>query len=320
MLNRFISLCLLIGFCSGATENAKSAFRGIQIPTSKLSVTRISKNGQREVISDENEVRRVLCSKKVVSRLTHCPASPSSDATAHAGEAVKEPMYPGTKTFLDALKTGQACPLPAPFMQIVDGHCCVGRDPHVWPNFCPTIALIGTSPKLPKFDVNANVDIPSLTGEIAYEKLIPDGVFKIGSPDIPRLESVWKPNTVQLSVYFSLSVAFILLSAYVYSKLDEEATIAAGRKREQVLLAEKSTGRGRRDSISSSSSSSSIDLISPKEPPPASGPTDIESLLSGPPPPQQPTMASSSSVAFGLLPPLPRARSANNSALTTPRP
>jgi len=298
----------------GSGNGNHPAFRGIVIaPTSKLSVTRLSKEGKREVISDEAEVRKVLCSKKVVSRLTHCPPV-ANTASSHAQQHISGQLYPGTKTFMDALKTGEACPLPAPFMEIVDGHCCVGRDPNVWPNFCPTIGLLGTSKKLPKFEVNADVDIPGITGAVAYENLIPDGVFKIGSPDLPRMDFAWKPNTVQLSVYFSLSVAFVLLSAYVYSKLDEEATIAAGKKREQAMIAEKAT-RSRRSSSDSSSSESSVDQVRPTGPPP----DDITSMLSGPPPPQ-PTSASSSSMAFGLLPPLPRARSANNSALTTPRP
>ena len=314
---RFVGLTYLFGLiviANGSVGETKPVFRGIVIaPTSKLSVTRLSKEGKREVVSDEAEIRKVLCSKKVVSRLTQCPATSNSSSASHAQQHISDQLYPGTKTFMDALKTGRACPLPAPFMEIMDGHCCVGRDPNVWPNFCPTIAFIGTSKKLPKFEVNADVNIAALTGTAAYEKLIPDGVFKIGSPDLPRMYFTWKPNTVQLSVYFSLSVAFVLLSAYVYSKLDEEATIAAGRKREQTILAEKVFVR--RDSVDSNSSESSVDQVPTRVELPPDG---IESMLSGPPP--QPTTASSSSLAFGLLPPLPRARSAGNSALTTPRP
>lgn len=310
------NLMVLLGVVFANGSHTQPVFRGsVVMPTSKLSVTRLSKDGKRETISDEAEVRKVLCSRKVVSRLTHCPASAGVDVGSHAHHPITEQMYPGTKIFMDAIKNGQACPLPAPFMQIVDGHCCVGRDSNVWPNFCSTIGFIGTSSKLPKFEVNANIDIPGMTGTAAYEKLIPDNVFKIGSPDLPQMNFVWKPNTVQLSVYFSLSVAFLLLSAYVYSRLDEEATIAAGKKREQAaVVAEKAT-RSRRSSITSSSSESSMDQPVPRRELP---PDEISSILAGPPP--QPTMASSSSMAFGLLPPLPRARSASNSALPTPRP
>jgi hypothetical protein len=207
-------------------------------------------------------------------------------------------------------------------MYMVNGHCCIGHDAHVWPNFCPTISFIGTSRKKSKWQIKANVDIPTLTGESVYEKLIPDGVYRVGRPDIPNFDYHWRPNVFQLASFFVTSVIVMLLATYIYGRLDEESIIRKGQEIEKIAPNRRSSFD---DELSINSDDYSNESLSPvgRE---THGPVPDQPAVENPPMPeavipemQTPAMASSSSMAFGLLPPLPRGRSATNSALPTPR-
>ena len=287
-----------------ATTNASlpsKPFRGIQrLLSSNLKVFHITPDGHREEIEGDSEdhLEQALCSEKLVSRLHHCDDS-STTITTHPESPPTEHMYPMAASYTAAVASGHACPLPAPFMHIVNSKCCVTRDENIWPNVCPTKHLIGTSTSPSAWHIRSNIDtIKSLP----LERLIPAGTYKVGRPDIPTNYSHWKPSFAQLLIYFIMSMATAVLLAYIFNKLDEEQSISKGQKREELFF--KSRQHDVEDSDTSSLSPSGSAYIQHRVNESTIGELKISEQIS---------------TAFGLLPGLPRGRSVAGSSLNSPR-
>ena len=259
------------------------------------------------VLTDaDTRVHEVLCSAKVISRLERC-----EDPESAASETTSEKLYPMSEAYEAAVAAGHACPLPAPFMIVRASRCCVGSDPNVWPNFCPDAStLIGTNIDSSIWSVGGSVHViapahlENAHQESIYQaaklhvlpSVVTPGVFRIGRPDIPQHYSRWKPNLGVLLTYFISGVAWVCLAVYIQGWLDDETSILRGQNRERLLTEMKANDESDDDSVSSVGSLS-----------PAHGLMGLSE-------------AGKVSMAFGLLPSNPRARSTNSSTMNTPRP
>jgi hypothetical protein len=278
--------------------------------TGTIKVFHITPDGKREEAAedDEEHLKEALCSKHLLSKLHPCETDPIVIARAYEGP----PMYPMADAYRKAARDGVACPLPAPFMDIVNGKCCVTTNPHVWPNICPSREWIGKDSSPTRWNLNANINVHTPLGD---DPLFPVHVYKIGRPDVPSSYSKWRPTYLQILIYVALYMVIGAMLGYVYNKLDEETAVVRGQKREQMFYKsrkppgeppmEGKPGDGgflSSDSEDTNSTDDELESIHPND----------NSLMSDAlypsvtPPPEQGEQVS---MAFGLLPGLPRGRS-----------
>ena len=294
--------------------------------TSRVEVYQVSPEGEAKKVdfSGESKVQAVLCSDNVVSRLERCPVGEESVENLAVVSERTADLYPMSDDYREAVQTGHACPLPAPFMTVskISGTCCVGRDEHVWPNFCPNIEKIGSvKSDQPLWDAGGSVHLleprvqddhsvhtekgklhKMLSNHGEQHQVILPGVFQVGRPDIPHNYSRYKAGFGQLLTYFISGVVAVCLGVYIQGKLEEESAIQRGKNREQLL----SEMRKNDEEEISDDGDSSIASLSP-----AHGMMDRGE--------QHFSEAGRVSMAFGLLPSLPRGRSTNSSALNSAR-
>lgn len=241
-------------------------------------------------LSGDDKVHEALCAERVISRLVRCDSLLDSDFSPDIGGK----LYPMSAEYKSSVALGHACPLPAPFMFTNKGRCCVGANPQVWPNFCEHADKIGTNPNFAMWDVGGSVHLPP--------QPIVSGVYTVGYPDVPATNSKWKPTMGVFLTYFLAGTVWLLVAMYIQDCLSDEAALQHGKNREK-LLAEMKANDDHRES--SSENESSVGSLSPTH-------AFVE----------QGGLAEAGkvSMAFGLLPSLPRGRSTNNSTLNTPRP
>ena len=264
--------------------------------------------------SDESKLQDVLCSEKVVSRLHPCPQEDGfgpMEMHRYHGH-----IYPFTAKYQKAVEAKHACPRPAPFMRLskIGLLCCVDRsNKHIWPNFCPGVD-----------DIIGSRNEESLAWNIAeakHEPALPPGVYKVGLPEIPQNYAKYSMSIAMIFMYFALGLACLSLYVYVYRRLEEEMTISKGKVHEEVFL---ETQEGKRLTTAEFVDDSEEEgLISDEEELLVSD-QEVESIASLSPAHSQMARGTAEesvdqvAMSFGLLPGLPRGRSANSSNLTTP--
>ena len=283
--------------------------------SSSLQVFNVAPDGSRTQVDDAGEAKlqEILCSEQVVSHLVRC-SDDSTSATVNAGSQ-KRPLYPMTDAYLKALKKGYACPLPSPFMEVRNRRCCVGStDPNVWPNFCPSIATVGSAANGEGliWELNHVANVVA-----AKPSSLPVGVFLIGKPELPRNYAKGTTSYWLIAIYFVMGITCMSLYVYVYRKMEEEGSISRGKKHEQVFLKSQIQAKSNQhefdDDEEDEDEDSDDDVASD-----AASLSPVHDSIA------RDNVAVGESVdkvamSFGLLPGLPRGRSANSTPLVTAR-
>lgn len=280
--------------------------RGGTAITGEVKVFHIAPDGKREeaVSDDESHLKEVLCAKPLVSKLHPCADHDTENVSdPYSGP----PLYPMVAAYREAVQAGFACPLPAPFMHVVEGQCCVGRNPNIWPNICPTSTNIGSDSSPTTWNLKAEVNVHDHVDELPGSPgtpLFPPLLYKIGRPDVPDKYSKWNPTYLQILIYVALYMMVGALLGYVYNKLEEETAVVRGQKREEMFFKSGSKKKVEEKGFLSSGSSSAGD--SESDLPDHSITMDhIYPVVVSPPLEEVENV----SAAFGLLPGLPRGRS-----------
>lgn len=317
-----LHVCVGVRFTSSTQHEhgkALGTLRGVSSRNSHkyMRVFNVGLDAKDELdTSDELKLQDVLCSEKVVSRLHPCPKEDGfGPMVMHRYHGH---IYPFTADYQKAVDEKHACPLPAPFMRLskIGFLCCVDRsNKHIWPNFCPGVDdIIGSR------DINDESLVWNMA-EANHEPALPPGVYQVGLPEIPQNYAKYSMSIAMIFMYFALGLACLSLYVFVYRRLEEEMTISKGKEHEEVFL---KTQEGKRlttaefvdDSEEEGLSSDEEDLLMSDQ--------EAESTVSLSPAHSQMARGTAEesvdqvAMSFGLLPGLPRGRSANSSNLTTP--
>ena len=259
--------------------------------------------------------KEILCSRRVLAHLVYCPED--EENVPPPFDARGENLYPTKEAFHSAVRHGKACQLPAPFMlEDSSGECCIPRngDAHVWPNFCANRDELIGSAKRHKYIRELDM---TRTSE-AEGVHLPKGVYVLGRPDLPINYDLYHTSYIMMGVYVLITMVCLSFAVYVAQRLRDEDAIVKGKSREDNLynvtkssavgmnlteLSEDEEMSEEEDEFSESEASS----VSPAHKSIARSNNQIAASVG------------QVSMSFGLLPGLPRGRSANNSTLNSPR-
>lgn len=270
---------------------------------------------------DEEKIKEILCSARVLSHLHRCTEEVTDPPPL---DTFSEPLYPLAAAYKHAVDNGLVCPFPAPFMHVgrSDHKCCIPTtNKNIWPNFCPEIESLGKplGHGDVKWDVSDHFNmhgIPPSAGGMEIVRPIPEGIFRVGVPDVPPSYVKHSLSMYLIATYFVMGATCLALLVFVFNKLEEEEQIAKGKIREEVFMSrrrfiddEDDEEPGEEEGKEESPASSHASSLSPVRDRISRGANQQEAV----------GLMDQVSLSFGLLPPLPRGRSTNPSSLNSPR-
>lgn len=297
----------------GSTGSVSRGQRGHTLSASSdVKVYSIGPDNEPRLLegsSGDDQLREALCSKDVLVHLHRCP---EGELLPPAATPRTDHLYPMSDSYRAAVADKSACPLPSPFMHVGSGNaCCVAStDAHVWPNFCASIAELGKGPDGIEWETHDEVDLLPLTGVSRHQETssterrqLPQGIYRVGFPDVPKNYEKNPTSVVLLSVYFVMFAICVSLYMYVFTRMSEEASIAQGKRREEAFFSHRKFVDDSDDEEESVDSDSAASL-SPAHTAMARNEQNVADSMG------------QVSLSFGLLPALPRGR---NSNLSSPR-
>ena len=220
-----------------------------------------------------------------------------------------------SSSYRDAVASGYACPLPAPFMHVGKDHkCCIASsDGNVWPNFCANIGELGKATEGLEWELHEEVDLkpvkdqPEQRSGTHERRHLPTGIYRVGFPDVPKNYERTPTSIVIMMVYFVMFASCVSLYVYVFNWLAEETSILQGKRREEAFFS-------KRAFIDDDEDDDAVDSVSPSSSGASLSPAHTSIART-----EHQNVADSMgqvSLSFGLLPALPRGRTSN---LSSPR-